>query len=50
VAELARAIEHHVKEEREMLFTKARVAPGLDLVALAGELKARQQELMAQPA
>jgi iron-sulfur cluster repair protein YtfE (RIC family) len=50
VAQLARAIEHHVKEERDQLFTKARAAPGLDLVALAGKLKARQEELMGQPA
>ena len=50
VAELARAIEHHVKEERDDLFTKARAAPGLDLVALAEQLKARQEELMGMPA
>ena len=50
VAQLARAIEHHVKEERDQLFTKARATPGLDLVALAGKLKARQEELMGQPA
>jgi len=50
VAQLASAIEHHVKEEREDLFTKARVAPGLDLAALADQLKARQEELMAMPA
>jgi hemerythrin superfamily protein len=50
VAKLASAIEHHVKEEREDLFTKARVAPGLDLAALADQLKARQEELMGMPA
>jgi hemerythrin superfamily protein len=50
VAVLARAIDHHVKEERDHLFTKARVAPGLDLMALGAQLKARQEELMGQPA
>ncbi len=49
VAELARAIEDHVKVERDELFPKARAAPGLDLVALAKELKARQQALQQQP-
>jgi len=50
VSELARVIEHHVKEERDMLFTKARAAPGLDLQALRDQLKARQEELAGQPA
>jgi hemerythrin superfamily protein len=50
VSQLARAVEHHVKEERDHLFTKARAAPGLDLERLAEQLKARQQELQAQPA
>ncbi|WP_354005179.1 hemerythrin domain-containing protein [Ramlibacter cellulosilyticus] len=49
VSELARVIEHHVKEEREDLFTKAR-ASSVDLVALGERLKARQEELMGQPA
>ena len=47
VSELARAIEQHVKEERDLLFPKAR-ASGLDLLALAQQLKARQAELEAQ--
>jgi hypothetical protein len=46
VAELNRAIEHHVKEERDELFPKARCAD-LDLDALGAQLKARQGELMA---
>jgi len=50
VSELARAIEHHVKEERDVLFTKARAAPGLDLQAIGAQLKTRQDELMGQPA
>jgi hypothetical protein len=49
VAKLARAIEHHVKEERDELFPKAR-ASSLDLDALGAELKARQQELEGQVA
>lgn len=50
VTRLAQAIEHHVKEERDGLFTKARSAPQLDLVALGEQLKERQQELQGQAA
>ena len=50
VSLLARAIEQHVKEERDRLFTKARSVSGLDLVELAGQLKERQGELQAQAA
>ena len=39
------SVEHHVKEERDELFPKARSAPGMDLVALGQQLKERQQEL-----
>ncbi|MDB5945581.1 MAG: hypothetical protein JWQ33_607, partial [Ramlibacter sp.] len=46
VAELNRAIEHHVKEERDELFTRARSAD-LDLDALGAQLHERQEELMA---
>jgi hypothetical protein len=49
VAELARAIEDHVKEERDELFPKARSAPDLDLADLGARLKQRQQALMQQP-
>ena len=50
VSRLARAIEHHVKEERDELFTKARAAKGLDLDALGARLKERQDALMGQAA
>jgi hypothetical protein len=46
VAQLNRAIEHHVKEERDELFPKARTSD-LDLEALGAQLKDRQHELMA---
>ena len=49
VSQLARAIEHHVKEERDDLFPKAR-ASGLDLQGLAAQLKERQEELMGRQA
>lgn len=49
VAQLARAIEHHVKEERDQLFPKARAAK-LDLDALGARLRQRQQELEEQVA
>jgi hemerythrin-like domain-containing protein len=48
VADLNRAIEHHVKEERDELFPKARAAEDLDLSALGEELRERQQELQAK--
>ena len=44
VGKLAGAIEHHVKEERDELFPKARSC-GLDLGALAAQLRERQQAL-----
>lgn len=47
MADLQQAIEHHVKEEREEMFPKAREAKGLDLMALAAEMETRKQELMA---
>jgi iron-sulfur cluster repair protein YtfE (RIC family) len=47
VATLARAVEHHVKEERDYLFPKARAAADLDLDALGAQLKERQQALEA---
>jgi hemerythrin superfamily protein len=46
IAQLNRAIEHHVKEERGELFPKARSAD-LDLDALGAQLRQRQEELMA---
>jgi len=52
MAKLQKAIEHHVKEEREEMFPKARKTPGLDLMALVPQLARRKAELMAgyQPA
>ena len=40
-------IDHHVKEERNEIFVKARAAKKLDLIALRDELEARKEELMA---
>lgn len=47
VAQLAGAVEHHVKEERTQLFPKAKASDKLDLVALGGQLAERQQALQA---
>ena len=43
---LGEYIDHHVKEERNEIFPKARAARKLDLVALRDEVAARKQELM----
>lgn len=49
--ELEDAILHHVNDEREKMFPKARKTQGLDLMGLARQLEARKSELMAdQPA
>jgi iron-sulfur cluster repair protein YtfE (RIC family) len=45
--ELEDAILHHVNDEREKMFPKARAAQGLDLAALARRLAARKSELMS---
>ena len=45
--ELEDAILHHVNDEREKMFPKARSAKGLDLDALGERLEARKTELMA---
>ena len=45
VAKLNVAVEHHVKEERDELFPKAKAAAGLDLDALGAQLRERQQQL-----
>ena len=43
---LGEDIDHHVKEERNEIFPKARSARKLDLVAMRDELAARKEELM----
>ena len=45
---LGEYIDHHVKEERNEMFPKARAARKLDLVAMRGEIEARKEELMAE--
>lgn len=45
--ELEDAILHHVNDEREKMFPKARKTAGLDLMQLADQLEARKAELMA---
>ena len=45
---LGEYIDHHVKEERNEMFPKARAARKLDLVALRDQLMARKEELMAE--
>ena len=40
-------IDHHVKEERNEMFPKARSARKLDLISLRDQLQARKEELMA---
>jgi hemerythrin-like domain-containing protein len=48
VTVLGEYIDHHVKEERNEIFPKARAARSLDLVAMRDELEARKEELMAE--
>ncbi len=55
IAQLARLVEHHVKEERDELFPKAKTGKALDLADLGARLRERQQALQpgmaaAQPA
>ena len=45
---LGEYIDHHVKEERNEMFVKARAARGLDLVALREQLEIRKEELMSE--
>jgi iron-sulfur cluster repair protein YtfE (RIC family) len=45
--ELEDAMLHHVNDEREKMFPKARATQGMDLMRLADQLLARKTELMA---
>ncbi len=45
---LGEYIDHHVKEERNEIFPKARSARGVDLIAMRDELAARKEELTAE--
>ena len=47
IARLQQAVEHHVKEERDEMFPKARKTSGLDLMALGAQLESRKRELMS---
>jgi hypothetical protein len=47
VTVLGEYIDHHVKEERNEIFVKAR-ASKLDLVEMRAQLEARKEELMAE--
>jgi hemerythrin superfamily protein len=43
---LGEYIDHHVKEERNEIFPKARAARGLDLIAMREDLQVRKDALM----
>jgi len=45
IAQLAGLVEHHVKEERDQLFPKARTGKALHLADLGAQLRERQQAL-----
>jgi hemerythrin superfamily protein len=45
---LGEYIDHHVKEERNEIFPKARAARKLDLVAMRDEIEARKEALMSE--
>ena len=47
---LGEYIDHHVKEERNEIFPKARAARRLDLVAMREQIEARKEELMGATA
>lgn len=47
---LGEYVDHHIKEERNEIFPKARAARKLDLVAMRDELMARKEELMGEMA
>lgn len=45
---LGEYIDHHVKEERNEIFVKARASRKLDLVSMRETLEARKEELMSE--
>jgi hemerythrin superfamily protein len=47
VAQLACLVEHHVKEERDELFPKAKTGKSIDLAELGAQLRERQQVLQS---
>jgi hemerythrin superfamily protein len=47
---LGEYVDHHIKEERNEIFPKARSARKLDLVAMRDELMTRKEELMGEMA
>ncbi len=47
VLALEDAILHHVNDERERMFVRARAAKNMDLMRLGGQLQARKAELTA---
>jgi hemerythrin-like domain-containing protein len=45
---LGEYVNHHIKEEKNEIFPKARSARKLDLMAMRDELEARKEELMSE--
>jgi hemerythrin superfamily protein len=45
---LGEYVNHHIKEERSEMFTKARATRKLDLIAMRDELQMRKEELMSE--
>jgi hemerythrin superfamily protein len=45
---LGEYIDHHVKEEKNEIFPKARAARKLDLMAMREQLESRKEELMSE--